>query len=129
MHDFALLAWLRWRQWRSRALYWLRTLGYDPRRQGFWDRLYALYLIVIGLVWIMVVGIGAVHQAAETGRALPPSLTQAFLAVLPWIWIAAAIYLLVRGLRASPVMLSFSRHGFRRGLAPQPRRRRARQLH
>lgn len=107
MADFRLLSWLRGRQWRSSALYWLRTLGYDPQRQGFIDRLYALYLIVFGLLWITGVGIAAVYQAAQIGRALPLSVTQAFLAVVPWLVIAGAIYLLVRGLRASPVLLSF----------------------
>ena len=107
MHDFRLLAWLRWRQWRSSALYWLRTLGYDPQRQGFIDRLYALYLIVFGLVWVTVVGIAAVSQAAGIGRHLPAGLTGAFLSLMPWFVVAAAIYFIVRALRASPVLLSF----------------------
>lgn len=107
MRDFRLLAWLRWRQWRSSALYWLRTLGYDPQRQGFIDRLYALYLIVFGVVWVLGVGAAAVHQAAAIGRSLPLTMTQAFLSALPWLFIAGAIYLFVRALRSSPVLLSF----------------------
>ncbi len=107
MRDFRLLGWLRWRQWRSSALYWLRTLGYDPQRQNLIDRMYALYLIVFGLIWVFGVGIAAVHQASEIGHALPLTLTQWVLAALPWLFVAGAIYLFVRALRASPVLLSF----------------------
>lgn len=107
MRDFRLLAWLRWRQWRSSALYWLRTLGYDPQRQNFIDRLYALYLILFGLAWITGMGIAAVTQAAGIGRLLPAAVTAALLSLMPWLVIAAAIFFLVRSLRASPVLLSF----------------------
>ncbi|MGE5603991.1 MAG: hypothetical protein ACM30E_13150, partial [Nitrososphaerales archaeon] len=107
MRDFRLLAWLRWRQWRSSALYWLRTLGYDPQRQGWIDRMYALYLILLGTAWVIGVGAAAVYQAAEIGRGLPPSLTQTIMSALPWLVIAGAVYLLIRALRASPVLLSF----------------------
>lgn len=104
---FRLLAWLRWRQWRASALYWLRLVGYDPQHQGFIDRLYALYLIVFGLAWVTAMGLAAVTQAAEIGRRLPLAATQAFLGALPWLFIAAAMALMVRSLRASPVLLSF----------------------
>jgi hypothetical protein len=107
MRDFSLLAWLRWRQWRSSALYWLRTLGYDPQRQNFIDRLYALYLILFGIVWIIVVGIAAVSQAAGLGRSVPPEVAAALVAAMPWLVIAATIWFLLRALRSSPVLLSF----------------------
>lgn len=107
MRDFRLLSWLRWRQWRSSALYWLRTLGYDPQRQGWIDRLYALYLILFGAAWVIGIGAAAVYQAAVIGRSLPLELTQAFLSALSWLVIAGAIYLLIRALRSSPVLLSF----------------------
>jgi hypothetical protein len=108
MHDFRLLAWLRWRQWRSSALYWLRTLGYDPQRQNFIDRLYALYLILFGIVWVIAIGIAAVSQAAGLGRSLPPEFADILLNAMPWVVIAAAVWFLVRALRSSPVLLSFS---------------------
>jgi hypothetical protein len=107
VRDFPLLAWLRWRQWRSSALYWLRTLGYDPQRQNFIDRLYALYLILFGLVWVTTVGIAAVSQAAGIGRSLPPEIAAAMLGGIPWLVIAVAIWFLIRALRSSPVLLSF----------------------
>ncbi len=107
MRDFRLLGWLRWRQWRSSALYWLRTLGYDPGRQNFIDRLYALYLIVFGLVWVSLVGIAAVAQAARVGRSLPSQATDFLLSLMPWLVVAGAIFFFVRALRSSPVLLSF----------------------
>ncbi len=75
--------------------------------RGCIDRMYALYLIVFGLAWITGLGAAAVYQAAQIGRALPVTVTQALLAALPWLFVAGAIYLLVRALRASPVLLSF----------------------
>ncbi len=105
--DFRVLAWLRWRQWRSSALYWLRTLGYDPARQNFIDRLYALYLLLFGLVWIVVAGLAAVSQAAALGRGLPPAAAEAFLSSMPWLVVGLAVLLLIRALRSSPLLLSF----------------------
>lgn len=107
MRDFRLLAWLRWRQWRSSALYWLRTLGYDPQRQNFIDRLYALYLILFGAAWVSVIALAAVAHAAELGRGLSPAATQRILDALPWLFIVVAVYLIARNLRKSPLLLSF----------------------
>ena len=109
MPDWRLLAWLRWRQWRGSALYWLRTVGYDPNQRSLIDRMYALYLLGLGLIWVLVMGAWAFSQAASIGAHFTAPLVDAALAYgVPWLVLGLAVVAMALHARSAPLKLSFA---------------------
>lgn len=74
MHDLKLVARVRLRQWNARALYWLEVLGVDTKTLTAMTRIYALYLLVIGIGWVVVSWSGLIHLAHQAGSRLPTGL-------------------------------------------------------
>jgi hypothetical protein len=108
MFDFRLLLLLRWRQFRSDALYWLRTVGYEPAERSFSQRVYGLYLALIGLFWAGSMASWGAEQAALLGASLTPAALDDLLAALPWLALALQAYALASALRVTPLKLSFA---------------------
>jgi hypothetical protein len=109
MNDWRLLAWLRWRQWRGSALYWLRSVGYDPNQQSLIDRMYALYLLALGVIWVLMMAAWAFYQAASIGAHLTASLVDTALARgVPWLVLGLAVVVMVLNARSTPLKLSFA---------------------
>ncbi|NWG17738.1 MAG: hypothetical protein HXY41_14015 [Chloroflexi bacterium] len=108
MFDFRLLLLLRWRQFRSDALYWLRTVGYQPDERSFSQRLYGLYLALIGAFWAGSMVSWGAEQAALLGASLTPATLSDLLAALPWLALALQVYALASALRVTPLRLSFA---------------------
>jgi hypothetical protein len=105
--DLRLLLWLRGRQLRGSAAYWLGTLGYELDEQVWYQQIYGLYLLAIGLGWLVLMWAWAVDQAATIGAQLGSNLQQQALAALPFGLFALATLAAMRCLRESPLKLSF----------------------
>jgi hypothetical protein len=108
MRDIPAIFWLRWRQFRDGAVYWLRVLGYQPNEKALSQNLYVLYLFGIGLLWF-----GAMwtftHDFANTlGSLLPLASLADLLQILPIVGLAAQGFIMVTALRSTPLKLSFA---------------------
>lgn len=107
MHDLRLVAWLRWRELRGGAVYWLRVLGHEPAGQSLNDRLYDLYLLVLLSGWGAAMLAFALQSAAQLGRIVPAELAVALLASLPWLVWGAQALAAAAALREGPLHLTF----------------------
>jgi hypothetical protein len=108
MRDIPAVLWLRWRQFRDGAVYWLRVLGYQPNEKSISQNLYVLYLFGIGLIWFGAMWTFVYDQANALGVLLPHSSLASLLQLLPIIGLAAQVYVMVNALRSTPVKLSFA---------------------
>ncbi len=108
MRDLRLVFWLRGRQLRSAALYWLTLVGYEPGRRGLSARMYDLYLLFFGAAWATGMLAVAFYQAAEFGAALGPDLLAPALAVLPALVLIIQVLAVVNATRGSPLKLTFA---------------------
>jgi hypothetical protein len=107
MPDFRLLLWLRWRQFRSDAIYWLRTAGYDPNDHSFSQRLYALYLVLIGAFWAGSMLSWGIEQATFLGKHMTPDALTVWLTAIPWAVLIGQLAVIALALRTTPIKLSF----------------------
>jgi hypothetical protein len=107
MSDLQLLAWLRWRQARSNALYWLGLVGYEPGKGTLSDRAYQLYLLIFGAWWAVAMGAIAFHEAAQLGSRLDPQWLALSLEALPWLVLAIQVVTATGALRSTPLKLTF----------------------
>ena len=71
MAEARLVLWVRWRQAKGTVLYWLRLTGFKPEAKGAGERVYLLYLLAAGLVWVGLMWAYAAYQANALGHALP----------------------------------------------------------
>jgi hypothetical protein len=108
MRDIPAVLWLRWRQFRDGAVYWLRVLGYQPNDESFSGRIYVLYLLGIGFIWFGTVWTWAFDQANLFGSFLTPDALAGWLTTLPILGLLAQIWVFVTALRSTPLKLSFS---------------------
>ncbi|MFN8449253.1 MAG: hypothetical protein U0521_11880 [Anaerolineae bacterium] len=108
MRDVQALFWLRWRQFKDTAVYWLRVLGYRPQDASFSQNLYVLYLVLIGLFWVYTVGTWVFETAAGIGKLLAPSTAMELLVGFTWATLVVQVYVMVNALQSTPLKLSFA---------------------
>lgn len=108
LNDFRLLFWLRWRQFRDNAVYWLRLLGYDPREKALTQNIYILYLMGIGSIWVFAMWAWFFDTAVHIGSALDAPTLHQILTALPYTVLAVQVFAMVVALRSTPLKLSFA---------------------
>src|SRR5664279_2439662 len=108
MHDVQSLFWLRWRQFKDTAVYWLRVLGYRPQDASLSQNLYVLYLILIGFFWVYTVGAFVFETAANIGKLIAPSTAAELLVGFVWLTLIVQIYVMINALQSTPLKLSFA---------------------
>lgn len=108
MRDLRVLFWLRWRQFKDDAVYWLRVLGYDQREKALTQRIYVLYLLAIAGFWVVAMWAFAYDSAVGLGRALPPEATANVLQVVPLAVVVIQVLALMGALSSTPLKLSFA---------------------
>ncbi len=108
MRDIPSILWLRWRQFRDGAVYWLRVLGYQPNDKSFSQRMYVVYLLGIGFIWVGAMWTWAFDQANTLGSVLTPDALAGLLTVIPVIGLLAQVWVLTTALRSTPLKLSFA---------------------
>jgi hypothetical protein len=106
--DLRLLFWLRWRQFRDNAVYWLRLLGYDPREKALTQNFYLLYLLGIGSIWFFAMWAWFYDTASHLGSALDSATLYQLLTLLPYTVLAVQVFAMVMALRSTPLKLSFA---------------------
>jgi hypothetical protein len=108
MRDIPAVLWLRWRQFRDGAVYWLRVLGYQPKDRSLSQKLYVVYLAGIGLIWFGAMWTFVYDQANALGSFLPLPALASLLVLLPVLGLVAQVYVMVNALRSTPLKLSFA---------------------
>jgi len=108
MRDFRVLLWLRWRQFRDGAVYWMRVLGYDPKSSGFFEKLYPLYLLVIGSFWVFAMWGWGHDNAVSIGDNLASESLVSLLNVMPPAVLILQVFVMIVALRSTPLKLSFA---------------------
>jgi hypothetical protein len=103
--DLAILLRLKWRAFQRKAQYWL-LIAYNPVDRSPTNRLYAVYLVVAAVVWLVVVWAYAVEQSANLGLALDPAMRAGLIGVIPPAVVLIQAIILVRAIRSSPLKLS-----------------------
>ncbi len=107
MLDVRALVWLRWRQFKDTAVYWLRVLGYQPNERSFSQNMYVVYLILIGLFWVYTVGTFTFESAANVARLLTPDIVGVLLVFVAWAVFLLQVWVIMRALQSTPLKLSF----------------------
>lgn len=108
MRDVQSLFWLRWRQFKDTAVYWLRVLGYRPQDASLSQNLYVLYLILIGIFWLYTVGAWVFDVASGIGKLIAPSTSGELLVGFTWATLIVQVYVMVNALQSTPLKLSFA---------------------
>jgi hypothetical protein len=108
MRDIPAVLWLRWRQFRDSAVYWLRVLGYQPNEKSLSQNLYVVYLGGIGLLWFGAMWTFVYDTANTFGQLLPLNALAGLLQILPILGLAVQVYVIVNALRSTPLKLSFA---------------------
>jgi hypothetical protein len=105
--DLRTLSWLRWKQFQDDAIYWMRVLGYQTT--GSWSgRLYVLYLLGIGAIWLATVGSWVFEQTNLLGSQISPNALPGILRIIPPLVLIGQVYVIVTALRSTPLKLSFA---------------------
>lgn len=107
MRDLRSLVWLRWKQFKDAAVYWLRVLGYQPKDKSFSQNLYVLYLVIIGCFWLFAMWAWAYEQATGTGRSLTPEGLTTILDGIPLVLLGIQLFAIRSALSGTPLKLSF----------------------
>src|SRR5215470_4117472 len=102
MRDIPAVLWLRWRQFRDSAVYWLRVLGYQPNEKSISQNLYVVYLGLIGLLWFGAMWTFVYDTANNLGSLLPQGSLAQLLQLLPYVGLAMQVYVMVNALRSTP---------------------------
>ncbi len=103
--DLAILLRLKWRAFQREAQYWL-LVAYNPADRSRTNRLYAVYLVVAAVIWLVVVWAYAVEQSATLGLALDPAMRAGLIGIIPPAVVLVQAIMLVRAIRSSPLKLS-----------------------
>jgi hypothetical protein len=107
MRDLQILFWLRWRQFKDAAVYWLRVAGYQPQEASFSQSMYVLYLLGIGALWLVLALSSIFEQANAIGLYLTPDARLGLVLALPWAVLILQVFVMVVGLQSTPLKLSF----------------------
>ncbi len=108
MRDVQSLFWLRWRQFKDTAVYWLRVLGYRPQDASLSQNLYVLYLILIGIFWLYTVGTFTFETAASIGKILELPIVGQLLVGFSIATLLVQVYVIINALQSTPLKLSFA---------------------
>ena len=108
MRDVQSLFWLRWRQFKDTAVYWLRVLGYRPQDASLSQNLYVLYLVLIGIFWLYTVGAFIYDAASSIGKLLPIATAGELLVGFTYAIFAVQVYVMINALQSTPLKLSFA---------------------
>jgi hypothetical protein len=108
MRDLRVLFWLRWRQFKDDAVYWLRVLGYDPREKALTQRIYVIYLLAIAAFWVVAMWAFAYDSAVGLGRGLPPEGLANVARAVPLVVVVIQVLALMGALSSTPLKLSFA---------------------
>jgi hypothetical protein len=106
--DLGTLSWLRWKQFQDGAVYWMRILGYQSTGRSWSGRIYLLYLLGIGAIWLGTVGSWVFDQANALGKLITPDSLAGILIVIPPLVLIGQVYVLVTAMRGTPLKLSFA---------------------
>jgi hypothetical protein len=106
--DFWILFWLRWRQFRDGAVYWLRVLGYQPNEKSIMQNIYVLYLLGIGSIWLFAMWAWGYDLATNIGTMMAPQTLADLLTLLPNVVLVVQVVAMVVALRSTPLKLSFA---------------------
>ncbi len=107
--DVRVLTWLRWKQFKDDAVYWLRVLGgYDPTARSLLQNIYVLYLLAIVGFWLFTMWAFAVDTARTIGSNVSPGDFDSLLEALPLAVLIVQIWSMVMALRSTPLKLSFA---------------------
>ena len=108
MHDLRVLFWLRWRQFKDDAVYWLRVLGYDPREKALTQRIYVLYLLGIAAFWCVAMWAFAYDSAVTLGRSLSNDALAGLMQGVPVAVVVIQVLALMNALSSTPLKLTFA---------------------
>ncbi|MGQ9907704.1 MAG: hypothetical protein ACUVS2_02600 [Candidatus Flexifilum sp.] len=106
--DLRTVGWLRWRQFRDDAVYWLRVLGYQPHEKAFSQQLYVLYLALFGLIWVVAMFGYLADSARFIARLIGPDGVAGAAAILSWAILIGQIVVLAAALSSTPLKLTFA---------------------
>ncbi|MBZ0297598.1 MAG: hypothetical protein K8L99_33890 [Anaerolineae bacterium] len=111
VHDLRALGWLRWKQFKLGAVYWLRVLGYQPNQNSFLQNMYVVYLLAIGAFWVFAMWAYSFDAVTGLGNLLgenSPGTLIAMINIIPPLVLLVQIYVMINALRSTPLKLSFS---------------------
>ena len=100
--------WLRWKQFLDSAVYWMRLLGYQPGEPSFLQRIYVVYLLGIGSIWVFAMWAWGFDVATNIGTSLASQTLGELLVMIPLVVLALQVFAMVIALRSTPLKLSFS---------------------
>lgn len=106
--DVQTLSWLRWKQFQDGAVYWMKVLGYQPTGRSWSGRIYLMYLLGIGAIWLGTVGSWVFDQANTLGKLITTTTLIDMLILIPPLILIGQIYVMVTALRSTPMKLSFA---------------------
>ncbi|MCY4021980.1 MAG: hypothetical protein OXF32_00855 [Anaerolineaceae bacterium] len=105
--DLRILFGLRWRQFRSGAVFWLRLLGYDAQASSWMQRVYVLYLLGIGSIWFFAMWAWGHDLALSIGESMAPQTLAQLLERIPPAVLLLQVWAMMASLRSTPLKLSF----------------------
>lgn len=108
MHDLRVLFWLRWRQFKDDAIYWLRVLGYEPGVKALTQRIYVVYLLGIAAFWCVAMWAFAYDSAVALGRSLPDDALAGLMQGVPVAVVVIQVLALMNALSSTPLKLTFA---------------------
>lgn len=106
--DVRTVGWLRWRQFRDDAVYWLRVLGYQPNDKTLSQQFYVIYLAIFGLIWAAAMFAYFGEMAGRLAEAATPAALPDVFRVLAWGVLIAQVYVVVTAMRTTPLKLTFA---------------------
>lgn len=105
--DVRTVGWLRWRQFRDDAVYWLRVLGYQPGDKALSQQFYVIYLLIFGLIWVAAMFAYFGDMAARLADTLTPAALPDVFTGLSWAIAIGQAYVIGAALRSTPLKLTF----------------------
>lgn len=108
LRDLRTLFWLRWRQFQDGAVYWLRLLGYEPGEGGISQKIYVVYLLGIGSIWLFAMWAWGFDISTQVGENLAPQTLADILNLIPLVVLAIQVWAIMTALRSTPLKLTFA---------------------
>ena len=105
--DLRILFGLRRRQFVHGAVFWLRLLGYDAGASSWMQRIYVLYLLGIGSIWVFAMWAWGHDMALSAGQSMAPQTLAQLLERVPPAVLLLQTWAMMASLRSTPLKLSF----------------------